>query len=168
MCVSYCMTNDIQFREYTFKRFIQKVPHLKYENTLIYVKDFLIGNGRVFNTYEENLLLYLKKTTNLIIFESENIKDIPIKNTKIINNFKILNFPILYKLDIIHYIYDVIFLHKYNDDLFLLNWNIYNVEKLNFEKINILLFELNDMLENNIEFNKIHNRVNNMIESLII
>jgi len=165
LCVSYSLTNNILFKEYSLNKFIKDVPHLKYENSTIYINDFLIGNGRVFNSYEENLLLSLKKTSNLIVFESENIENIPIKNNKIINNFKILQFPILNKLDLIHYIYDVIYYQKYNDDLFLLNWNQYNLDDLNFEKINILLFELDNMLNNDIEFKIIHNRVNNIIES---
>lgn len=165
LCVSFCLTNNISFKEYSLNKFIKDVPHLKYENAIIYINDFLVGNGRVFNNYEENLLLSLKKTTNLIVFESENIEHIPIKNNNIINNFKILQFPILNKLDLIHYIYDVIYYQKYNDELFLLNWNQYDLDNLNFEKINILLFELDDMLNNEIEFKKIHNRVNNIIES---
>jgi len=165
LCISYSLTNNILFKEYSLNKFIKDVPHLKYENAIIYINDFLVGNGRVFNNYEENLLLSLKKTTNLIVFESENIECIPIKNNKITKNFKILQFPILNKLDLIHYIYDVIYYQKYNDDLFLLNWNQYDLDDLNFEKINILLFELDDMLNNEIEFKIIHNRVNNIIES---
>lgn len=165
LCISYCGVHNISFKEYTFKRFMQKVPHLKYENSVIYIKDFLIGNGRVLNEYEEYMLNNLKKTTNLIIFESDNIETITFKNNKVISNFPILEFPLLTKLDIIHYIYDLIFFHEYNADLFLLNWNKYDIEDLNFEKINILLYELDEMLNKNIEFKLVHNRVNNMIES---
>jgi len=165
LCLSFCLTNNISFNEFTFEKFVQKVPHLKYENSLIYINDFLVGNGRIFNNYEENILSNLKKTSNLIVLESDNIETIPIKDNKIISNFKILNFPLLNKLDLIHYIYDVIYFQKYNDDLFLLNWNQYDLFDLNFEKINILLFELNDMLNKEIEFKLVHNRVNNIIES---
>jgi hypothetical protein len=165
LCLSFSNTYNIMFEEFTFQNFIENVPHLKYENSIIYVKDFLIGNGRIFNNYEEYMLMNLKKTSNLILFESENIEAIPIKNNKIINNFRILQFPKLSKLDLIHYIYDLICFHKYNDELFLLNWNEYDLEDLNFEKINILLFELNDMIKSDIDFRKIHYRVNNIIES---
>jgi hypothetical protein len=165
LCLTFCNINDILYKEYTLKKFIEKVPHLKYNNSLIYIRDFLIGNGRIFNSYEENFIKSIPKTSNLIIFESENINIIPIKNNQIINKFFILEFPILTKLDLIHYIYDVISFQKYNTNLFLLNWNQYDIDSLNFEKINILLFELNIMFNNNFDFNVIHNRVNNIIES---
>ena len=67
LCLSYCNANAIFFNICSFEHFIQNLPHLKYENSMIYVKDFLIGNGRVLNLYEENILKCIPKTSNAII-----------------------------------------------------------------------------------------------------
>ena len=34
LCVSYSLTNNILFKEYSLNKFIKDVPHLKYENSI--------------------------------------------------------------------------------------------------------------------------------------
>jgi hypothetical protein len=155
-CTIFCNMNDIQFKAYSFDNFLLKKPHLKYENTMIYVKDYLVGNGRILNEFEKELMYGLKISSNMVILESENIELIPFKDFYLNRNFQIINFPIITKKDYIRYIYDVIIYLKYNDDLLLLNWSNYKIELLDFERINMLLFELDRMLQENLSLTDLH------------
>lgn len=158
--------NNIQIKEYTFDKFILEKPYLTFSNILIYINDFLPKKGRVFNSYEKDILLNFKNNNNLIIFNSKSINNIKDKN--LIKNFDIYRFPKLSKIDIINYIYDIIDIEKYDNALYILNWNNYiNIEKINIEKINILLFEINNMFQNNIPLNIIHDSINDIINSLV-
>ena len=87
-CEIFCEVNNITFREYNFDKFILELPYKKYKNNIIYVSDFLIDNGRVFNDYEKYILKNLVQTKNLIIFESE-IKDKNQNEMKVNRNFTI-------------------------------------------------------------------------------
>ena len=58
--------------------------------------------------------------------------------------------------------------NNYSDDLYGINWNHYdNLRKLNFEKINILLFEVNEMYKNNYDERIIESDIYLIINSLI-
>ena len=82
--------------------------------------------------------------------------------------FEIIKFPHIEKKDIIKYIFDIILEYNYKDDLLLLNWIKYDIELLNIEKINMLLFELNDMMINdNVQINDIHKYINFFIDGLL-
>ena len=157
--------NDIPFKEYTFDCFIMELPYINNKNSILFVNDFLVGHGRILNHYEESILLNLNKNSNLIVFQTDDIKSIPLKDTNIIRNFPIINFPEINKKEIIQYIYDIITINKYNDDLYNLNWIKYDIEKLNLEKLNILLYELNNISKNNVNPNYLDN-INEMIDSL--
>jgi hypothetical protein len=158
--------NNIPFKEYTLDKFMYDMPHINNMNCMLYINDFLIGNGRIFNHYEKDILLNINKNSNLILLHSDNIEKIPIKDNDFTRRFPIIQFPKINKKDIIQYIYDTITFNKYDTDLYNLNWIKYNIESLDFEKINILLFELDSMFKNNISFNIIHNNINIIIDSL--
>lgn len=166
ICHILCENSNMNFKEYTFDKFMFKLPHLKYENKLLYVSDYLIGNGRILNNYEAELLIQIPKTSNLIVFETENLSTIPYKDMNINRHFEIIEFPNIDKKQIVRYICDTILDNKYNDDLLLLNWIRYDIELLSIEKINILLFELNDMINEKIKINEIHKCINLMIDGL--
>ena len=167
-CRLFCQINNFKFKRFSYDRFIHELPFNKYEKTLLYIDDFLVGNGRILNHYEENILKNIPKTSNLIIFESENIETIPLKDLNLIRYFKILQFPKIIKKDIIIYINDMILFHEYNSEMYMLNWSEYiDIEKLSLEKINILLFEINEMMSLNIKFRIIHNQINDMINGLL-
>ena len=200
-CEIFCQINNITFREYNFDKFILELPYKKYKNNIIYVSDFFIDNGRVFNDYEEYILSNLIQTNNLIIFESEiidkklYIEQKLIKNTDMNLNFSVfsevnanengiewinpsfltkdlflnmkkIEFSEITKIDIQDYIYYIILYYKYNSSMLLLNWYSYDIDKLDIEKINLLLFVLNNMFNENYSLRKIHNNVNNIIESI--
>ena len=64
-------------------------------------------------------------------------------------------------------IFLILFLKKVYD-LYLLNWYNYdNIDKINLEKINILLFEANTMFKNNLSFKTINSHMNEIIDLLI-
>jgi hypothetical protein len=158
--------NNIPFKEYSFHTFMTEFPHINNDKSLLYIDDFLIGNGRILNHYEENILLNLNRNSNLIVFQSDNIQTIPFKDQLIIRRFPIIQFPEIKKKDIVQYIYDTITLYNYDPNLYTINWSIYNIDNLDFEKINILLFELDHMNKNNIDFNFLKNNINSIIDSL--
>ena len=163
--------NDIPFKEYTFDYFMMEHPHVNNKNSILYVNDFLVGHGRILNHYEENILLNLNKNNNLIVFQSDDINLIPFKDTNIIRHFPIINFPEIKKKEIIQYIYDIITLNKYIDDLYILNWIKYDIENLDLEKLNILLYEINNISKNildsnNLDSNDLYDNINKIISSL--
>jgi hypothetical protein len=169
-CKIFSEINNFTFDEYYFDNFIVDMPHLEYNNRILYIHDFLIGHGRIFNDYEKNILnsIIYNKNSNLIILHGDDIDNIPYKDVHLIKKFKTIEFPNIKKTDIIHHISDTILYNKYNDDLFLLNWNKYNIEILDIEGINILLFELNSMFNDKITINDIHKNINYLIEGLKI
>jgi hypothetical protein len=158
--------NDITFKEYRFDSFMTELPYVNNKNSLLYINDFLVGHGRILNHYEENILLNLNKNSNLIVLNTDNINTIPFKDSNIIRHFPIIQFPEINKREIIQFIYDTITINDYDEDLYNLNWINYNIEKLDFEKINILAFELNSLYKKNKDFKLLNNNVNNIIDSL--
>jgi hypothetical protein len=163
--------NKKTYVESCYEHLINNVPHLRFSNSVIYVPDFLIKHGRIFNEYEKNFLKSINTNSNLVIFGSENLKDIVFKDDEINNLYKIIDFPKIYRKDIIFHIFDMIEINKYDQYLFTLPWSEIEVEKLNFEMINILLYELDSIKK---EFSKatitkklIKNLVNSMILHII-
>lgn len=166
-CELICKINKIKYREYEFSDFIEKLPYLIHKDSVLYINDFLVKNGRILSNYEENRLLELRRDSNLIIFQSDNINNIPIKDNNIVKLFKIIRFPEFNKKDIIHYIYDTIEYNEYSDNLIWINWNNYDINKLNFEKINILLYEINRIFDNNFNHDILEIFLKNSIDALI-
>ena len=167
-CKIFCNVNNISFQEYTFDEFINQINKLDKENNVIYINDFMINHGRIFNSYEIDILLSLSKMKSLIIFQVDNLEKISFKNNKIINYCKILNFTNLNKLEIQNFIYNSINYYSYSKELFLLNWTFYDIDKIDTESILILLNEVNNMiLTYKISINKIHKDMNEMIYTFI-
>lgn len=167
-CKIFSDVNKLHFKEFLFNDFMKELPYNNNNQTLLYVSDFLIGNGRVLNSYEESKLLEIPKTSNIIILEADNIEKIPIKDPHLVYKFKILQFPKVTKRDIINYIYNTIEYNNYQDELYILNWNKYkNIENLNLEKLNILLFEIDSMMNDNVKFNYVHSQIDFLINSLL-
>ena len=53
-----------------------------------------------------------------------------------------LFFLIYVKIQIHNYIYNLIDYYKYNDNLSLINWKKFDIDKLSFEKIEDLIFDI--------------------------
>ena len=50
-----------------------------------------------------------------------------------------LDFPIILRKDLINYIYELIDYFHYNENLYLVDWESFEINKLNFTDINVLL-----------------------------
>lgn len=166
-CKLLCDMNNFNFIEYDFKEFMDKTPYNQYDKTMFYINDFLIDHGRIINFEDETKLLNIPKTSNLLILQTDNLEKIPVKDINLIRKFKILEFPKIDKKEIINYIYNIINYYNYSEDLYMINWNKYkNLEDLNLEKLNILLFEIDTMIKDKVEVHIIHNSIDYLINSL--
>lgn len=167
-CKYMCSLNNYRFKEYNFDNFILNSPYLSCEKTLLYINDFMVGNGRIFNNYEQEKILHLPVTNNIIILQSDNIENIPFKDNNIVKRYSIVQFPKISKKDIINYIYDIINIYDYDSNMYILNWSEYNLNNIELEYLSMLLFEVNSMFKNNVKFKVIHNNMNFLIEEFKI
>jgi hypothetical protein len=165
LCRLLCEKKNINFLEYTFDEFMLKMPHLANVNKMIYVSDFLIGNGRILNHFETETLYSLQYTQNLIVFQTDNINNIPFKDNNIVRHFPIYHFPKISDKELIRYIYDAISIHNYDDELYLYDWIKYDIHLLNLEQINILLFEVNNLVKESDDLTSIDSFIYTMILS---
>jgi hypothetical protein len=129
-CNIMAKRNDYHFIEYDFDHFILECPHLNNEKSIIFVKDFLIGYGRIFNSYEREKMLYLPKTSNLVVLQGNNIEKISYTDKEIVRQFKTYNFPKIKKEDLFDYIMDSIQYNNYNHFLYLLEWEKYDINTI--------------------------------------
>ena len=166
-CKLLCDMNNFNFIEYEFRQFIDSQPYIYNDKTMFYVNDFLIDNGRVITNEDQEKLLNIPKTNNLLILQSDNLETIPIKDINLIRKFKILQFPKVEKKEIINYIYEMIEYYNYSDNLYMINWNkCKGIENLNLEKLNILLYEIDTMIKEKVDFQIIDYNINFLINSL--
>lgn len=142
VCQVISYTKKKQFIEVSYDTFLKEVPFLKYNNSLIYVNDFLIKNGRIFNEYETNLLNGIYNDSNMIVFNSDDLNNIYFKDDSIIKNYQLIKFPQIKKKYILLYIKNIIKKYNYHEYLYSLPWTDICLENLNFEMINMLIFEL--------------------------
>ena len=147
LCNFFSNINNIEFMKYTFDDFMLELPYVSNNNCLIFVEDFLIKNGRILNQYEEFRLHELNENSNLIIFNSNDLDTVPFKDTNIIRRFKNIKLKPFTNKNMVNYINYVINIYDYDDSLYLINWKKYNFQNLSFEKINILLFEVDKMIK---------------------
>lgn len=166
-CKLLCDMNNFNFVEYNFREFLDETPYNDNHRTMFYINDFLIDNGRIINFEDENKLLNIPETSNLLILQSDNLEKIPIKDINLIRKFKILEFPKVEKKEIVNYIYSIIDYYNYSEDLYIINWNKHkNLEDLNLEKLNILLFEIDSMIKEKVDIVIINNSIDYLINSL--
>jgi hypothetical protein len=165
-CKIFCEINNITFNDYYFNDFILKKPFNHKIPSMIYVNDFLVDSGRYLNEYEKYVLLNINQKKHLIILESTNIDKIMFKSESLINRFKKIYFPDINKEYIQNYIYYCINFNKYSHELYLLNWLSYDIDKLNIEKIDILLNILNNLFLEKKDFSIVHTYVNTIIDSI--
>jgi hypothetical protein len=152
MCKLISLRNNIPFYEFNINDFEYKVCNYLESNSIIYVSDFLIDENIKLHDYEKNILNELCPVKPLIIFNSINIDKI-LQNNFISKKFNIYEFPIIKKTDILKHIHELIEIFNYDDTLYKINWLSYDVESLELEKLNILLYEVNNLL-NEIKKNK--------------
>lgn len=147
--------NLINFKELTFDEYICKNPSLFVQNTAFYINDYLVKDGRILN--DEEKLIISKKNSNYIFLDVHDIDSVPIKDNHFNKKFSMLNFPIILKNDIINYIYELVDYHNYNEYLYLVNWNIFDLDKLNFTDIHVLLEKIDNYFFKTNNIKKIKN-----------
>ena len=54
---NYAEKNNFLYRQCSFDKFIENTLYLDTQDSLIYVDDFLVKNGRILTIYEEQILL---------------------------------------------------------------------------------------------------------------
>ena len=162
-----CDDNNIDMYDYTFDKFIINKPYNKKHNSLIYINDFMINDGRILSEYENEVLLNKNNIlSNIIILESHNIENIPYKDVRFIRKFPLIQFPLVKKRDLIQYINDIIIYNKYNEFLYLIDWTNYDIQKLNLENINKLVKYANILIKDNNNIDIINESINNKIIEL--
>jgi hypothetical protein len=154
---------------YSFNKFVFEKPYIFNINTAIFVDDFLINDGRQFNKEESDILLNLRNNANYIIFNANNIETIPYQDKRINGRFEVLNFPLIGKKDLVHYIYDIIHNNEFNDDMFCIDWEKYDIDLLSLSKINSLVKDVEHLLKFKMEYNinnyeKIHFRIESLVK----
>ena len=146
MCKLISLQNNIPFYEFNINDFEYKICNYLESNSIIYVSNFLIDENIKLNDREKIILNELYPVKPLIIFNSINIHKI-LENNLIIKKFNIYEFPIIKKTDILKHIHELIEIFNYDDVLYKINWLSYNIESLELEKLNILLYEINNLLD---------------------
>lgn len=129
--------NLISFKELSFNEYITNNPSLFCRDTIFYINDYLINYGRILN--EQEKLTILNKNSNYVFLQSNDIDTIPLKDVHFNKKFRMLDFPIISKKDLINYIYELIDHFQYNENLYLVDWELFEIDKLNFTDINVLL-----------------------------
>ena len=115
---------------------------------IILVDDFMINYGRTLTLIEKNKINKYNKNTNIIL----NINDydeLVLKDDEFINKYKMYEFPNISKRQINNYIFELIEYYNYHDKLLLINWKRFDIEKLNFEIIEDLIFDIHMLMMTN-------------------
>ena len=150
ICKIISTNNNIPFYDFTINDLENKIFNYLEYNSIIYISDFLIDENIKLDDFKKKVLNELYPVKPLIVFNSINIDKI-LQNNLIITKFNIYEFPIIKKTDILKHIHELIEIFKYDNSLFQINWLSYDIESLNLENLNILLYEVNDLFN---EYNK--------------
>jgi len=136
---------NLEGKEYIlipYDEFVLSVPHLKNSGAVIYVPDFLIRHGRIFNEYETMFMKTLSGNPNTIVLGSENVDKIPFKDVEMNKYFNVIKMPDICRKHIVLHVQNMIVQNGYDEYLITLPWKDAPLENLTFELINMLLFEL--------------------------
>jgi hypothetical protein len=125
-----------------YDSFIKSVPHLKSSDEVIYVPDFLVRHGRIFNEYETVFMKTLSGNSNLIILGSENLERITFKDNEMNKFFHLIKMPDIRRKHLVLHVQNMIAQNGYDEYLLTLPWENTPLEDLTFEIINMLVFEL--------------------------
>lgn len=125
-----------------YDSFIKSVPHLKSSGAVIYVPDFLVLHGRLFNEYETVFMKTLSGNSNLIILGSENLESIPFKDNEMNKYFHLIKMPDIRRKHLVLHVKNMIAQNGYDEYLATLPWEDAPLETLSFEMINMMIFEL--------------------------
>ena len=136
---SHLYNENINFDFITYNDFFND----NYNNNkdIIFVHDFMINYGRTLTINEKNKIYEYKKMPKIIL-NINNYDNLVLKDDNFIRKYKMFYFPNICKIQIHNYIYNLIDYYKYNDNLSLINWKKFDIDKLSFEKIEDLIFDI--------------------------
>lgn len=139
---NYCLNEKINYSIMNYSNLISDINNININNKeIILVEDFMINYGRILTLKEIEALNNYNKYSN-IIFHVNDYNNLVLKNDEFIKKYKMYNFPYISKYCINNFIYNLIEYYRYDNYLQLINWNKYNIEKLDFYKIEDLLYKL--------------------------
>ena len=101
----------------------------------------MINYGRILTLSEINNFNKYNEFSK-IIFHLNDYENLVLKNDDFIKKYKMYNFPYINKYHISNFIHNLVEYYKYDNYLQLINWNKYNIEKLDFYKLEDLLYKL--------------------------
>ena len=136
---NYFSNENIDFTVMNYSNLINNINKEKSE--FVIIPDFMINYGRILTLSEiDNFNKY--NEFSKIIFHLNDYENLVLKNDDFIKKYKMYNFPYINKYHISNFIHNLVEYYKYDNYLQLINWNKYDIEKLDFYKLEDLLYKL--------------------------
>lgn len=134
-----CSLENIDFESVNYDNFFNKTTN--FSRNIIFVEDFMINYGRIISNDDKKLIdeYNLHSKINLQINDYNNIV---LKDDSYIRKYIMYDFPYIDKRLVYSYISQLIDYYDYNSELHLIHWQYYDIEKLNFKKIEDLIYDL--------------------------
>lgn len=139
-CIKYYfLHNNIDFDIISYNNFYNN--NFDYNKEIIFIPDFMIKYGRTLTVNEKHKIDNYNQKPN-IIFNVNDYNNLVLKDNQFISKYKMFYFPELCKIQIQNYILNLIEYYQYDYHLSLINWKKFDIDKLSFEKIEDLVYEL--------------------------
>lgn len=148
----YCYQNNLEYEIISYNNFYNNI--FNHQKKFIFVEDFMINYGRTLTNKEKEVILNYNQKQK-VIFNIDDYENIVLKDDSFIKKLKIYNFPKICKRDIFNYIFNLIEYYDYNQNLQLINWNKFNIDKLSLKEIEDLIFNIHLIVlsnKNSIEY----------------
>ena len=148
----YCYQNNLEYEIISYNNFYNNI--FNHQKKFIFVEDFMINYGRTLMNKEKEVILNYNQKQK-VIFNIDDYENIVLKDDSFIKKLKIYNFPKICKRDIFNYIFNLIEYYNYNQNLQLINWTKFNIDKLSLKEIEDLIFNIHLIVlsnKNSIEY----------------
>ena len=141
-----CYNEKISFTSISYHNFYNDLYKPK---DFIFVEDFMVGYGRTLIDIEKNKIINYNKNSKLIL-QVNDYENLVLKEDEFIKKYKMYNFPKITKRHINNYIFNMIEYYNYHKDLLLINWKKFDIDKLDYHKLEDILFSMHlIMISNN-------------------
>jgi len=142
----YCHNEKISFESISYHNFFND---LYTPTDFIFVEDFMVGYGRILIDIEKDKIRKYNKNSKLILHVND-YSNLVLKEDEFIKKYKTYSFPKITKRHINNYIFNMIEYYQYHKDLFLINWKKFDIDKLDYHKLEDILFSMHlIMISNN-------------------
>lgn len=158
-CTEYYLLNNnfkydrLMFDDFLYEKFNNKKDY-------IIVEDFMINYGRILYDDEKYIINNYDKNPKIIL-HVKDYDNIVLKDEQFIKKFEIYNFPYINKNEILNYIYSLVDFYNYDNKILLINWKKYSIEKLNFQKLENLIYKVNIHINDRKQKIDLHKMINN-------